>query len=243
MSNRTLLSCAFLLLLLVLPLKCADPVPDASSGKAPQSDDMILFPLDDYSIPWRDNLELTLEAPEKYPGKPITKAGPIEGVDGYGTLLYGTVIKQGSKFRMWYLASPRADIIGVRPWTSRRAPGRGSASGEHGISRFPCEVFPCVHRVFDRAGPLSLLALSVRWVWPSASNTSVGAPEFGTFRGSIPGPHVPLSTRRHHPCEWLRMTRRRWWSLAFHRVSLPFTAPRCFVPALYLQSHLEWDRL
>jgi hypothetical protein len=37
------------------------------------------------------------------------KSGPLMGVDGYGTLLYGTVIKQGPKLRMWYLATPRAD--------------------------------------------------------------------------------------------------------------------------------------
>jgi hypothetical protein len=109
MNKRILLSCVFSLLLPVLPLVSADRVADASSGKSPPSGDLVLFPLDDYSIPWRENLKLTLEAPQKYPGNPVMKAGPIEGVDGYGTLLYGTVMKQGGKFRMWYLASPRAD--------------------------------------------------------------------------------------------------------------------------------------
>lgn len=109
MSGGILLLCAFSLALAVLPLRSADGVADASSGKAPPAGDMVLFPMDDYSIPWRENLKLTLEAPKKYSGNPIMRAGPIEGVDGYGTLLYGTVLKQGSKFRMWYLASPRAD--------------------------------------------------------------------------------------------------------------------------------------
>ena len=70
---------------------------------------MVLFPLDDISIPWRDNLKLTLQRPARHPANPVMKAGPINGPDGYGTLLYGTVIKQEGKFRMWYIASPRAD--------------------------------------------------------------------------------------------------------------------------------------
>ncbi len=37
------------------------------------------------------------------------KAGPIDGVNGYGMLLYGTVIKVGDTFKMWYLSTPRAD--------------------------------------------------------------------------------------------------------------------------------------
>ena len=29
--------------------------------------------------------------------------------DGYGTLLYGTVLREGATLRMWYLATPRSD--------------------------------------------------------------------------------------------------------------------------------------
>ena len=43
-------------------------------------------------------------------------------------------------------------IVGVRLWTSRRTPVL-VPPGEHGISRFPCEVLPYVHGVFDREGP------------------------------------------------------------------------------------------
>src|SRR5690606_24366976 len=45
------------------------------------------------------------------------------------------------------------------------------------------------------------------------------------FRGSVPGPHVPLSTLRRRPCEWLRMTRGRCGSLLLHRMTLSFTTP------------------
>lgn len=86
-----------------------DRITSSSSGKAPASGDMVLFPFDDHTIPWRDNLKLTLAPPRKYPGNPIIKPGPIESPDGYECIVYGTVIKQGTRFRMWYLAGPRAD--------------------------------------------------------------------------------------------------------------------------------------
>ena len=51
------------------------------------------------------------------------------------------------------------------------------------------------------------------------------------FRGSIPGPHVPLSTLRRRPRRLLRMTRGRCGSLTLHRMTLSFTTPRRFIPA------------
>lgn len=97
------------LFLLAASLLAADRVTDASSGKAPRAGDMVLFPLDDVTIPWRENLKVTMMRPVKQPGNPVMRGGPVEGVDGFGTLLYGTVVKQGGKFRMWYLATARAD--------------------------------------------------------------------------------------------------------------------------------------
>ena len=47
---------------------------------------------------------------------------------------------------------PCSFIVGVRLWTSRRAPVL-TPPGEYGISRFPCEVLPYVHGVFDRERP------------------------------------------------------------------------------------------
>ena len=110
MNTRILLPPILLLFFMLSgSLICADRIADASSGRAPRNGDLVLFPVDDDTIPWRENLKLTLQAPKKYPGNPVMKAGPLEGVDGHGTVLYGTVMKQGAKFRMWYLASPRPD--------------------------------------------------------------------------------------------------------------------------------------
>src|SRR5207244_10537911 len=46
------------------------------------------------------------------------------------------------------------------------------------------------------------------------------------FRGSIPGPHLPLSTLRGRPHGRPRMTRGRRGSLRLRRMTLSFTAPR-----------------
>ena len=113
MTKAALLGSLALLALGAPPLPAAPSAPDrvaaATSGQAPEAGDLVFFPLDDVSIPWRQNLKVTLERPEKYAGNPVLKAGPVEGPDGYGALLYGTVIKEGAKYRMWYLASPRGD--------------------------------------------------------------------------------------------------------------------------------------
>ncbi len=48
----------------------------------------------------------------------------------------------------------------------------------------------------------------------------VGPPKLFDFRGSIPGPHVSLSTLRHCPCEQSRMTRDQCGSLLLHLTGL-----------------------
>src|SRR5262249_38292456 len=50
-------------------------------------------------------------------------------------------------------------------------------SGGVRISRFPCEEFPRMRRVFDCAGPKAGSPVAPVMVWPSASLNSVGAPE------------------------------------------------------------------
>ncbi len=93
------------------PVRAAapDPVADASSGQVPAPGTLVFFPIDEVSIPWRANLKVTLEAPKKYEANPVFRAGPPAAPDGFGAILYGTVIKDGGKLRMWYLATPRGE--------------------------------------------------------------------------------------------------------------------------------------
>ena len=73
------------------------------------------------------------------------------------------------------------------------------------------------------------LALTTFTVLPSVQDHGVGTPIFIGFRGSIPGPHVPLSTLHPYPCGYRRMTRGRCGSLlpspygSFIRYSFPAT--------------------
>ncbi|MBL8212300.1 MAG: hypothetical protein JNK87_16415 [Bryobacterales bacterium] len=72
-------------------------------------DPRVLFAFDDYWLPWRSNLQLTLERPVKVAENPVLRPGAAASVDGYGVLLYGTVLHEVGKFRMWYIAEPRPD--------------------------------------------------------------------------------------------------------------------------------------
>jgi len=74
------------------------------------ADEQVFFAFDDHSIPWRHNLKITLVEAEKHPGNPVLRRGP-EGAPDHGhAILYGTVIKDGDTFRMWYLGMFETEI-------------------------------------------------------------------------------------------------------------------------------------
>ena len=121
-------------------------------------------------------------------------------------------------------------IVGVCPWTSRRVPPlhlRRASPGPPG-SRARCfrtcagsqtARDPAASRDIDAAGGAFRFSLWRRH------------PGGTTFRGSIPGPHVPLSTLRRSPCGKRRMTQGRCGSLILQRMTLSFTTSRRFIPA------------
>jgi hypothetical protein len=100
------------------------------------------------------------------------------------------------------------------------------SAGDHGRSRFPGVMLPTVHGVSDRAGSRR----ASRWRRAGCSLpliSTASAPRFDSrFRGSIPGPTVPLSTLRRRGCPHRRMTRGRCGSLRLQRFELPSIAPR-----------------
>jgi hypothetical protein len=70
----------------------------------------VFFAFDDQSIPWRNNLELTMVTADKYPGNPVLTHGP-EGAPDHGhALMYGSVLHIDGKFRMWYLGMPSTQL-------------------------------------------------------------------------------------------------------------------------------------
>lgn len=80
-----------------------------SNAQDNKSGEQVFFAFDDHSLPFQHNLKLTLVEADKYPGNPVLRRGP-EGSADYGhAVLYGTVIKTGNKFRMWYLGKLETD--------------------------------------------------------------------------------------------------------------------------------------
>ena len=69
-----------------------------------RTEERVFFAFDDHSIPWQHNLKVTLVPAQKYAGNPVLRRGVAGSPDFGHAILYGTVIHDGIKFRMWYLA-------------------------------------------------------------------------------------------------------------------------------------------
>jgi hypothetical protein len=90
---------------------CAFAVPPAhAAGQEADPPEVVLFAFDDQAIPWHHNLQLTLVPAEKHPANPVLRQGPVGAPDYGHAILYGTVLKEGDKFRMWYLAMGRRKL-------------------------------------------------------------------------------------------------------------------------------------
>ncbi len=73
-----------------------------------------LFSFDDHTIPFRHNLFVTLNQPVKYNGNPVVPRGPEGTPDAVRAQFYGSVVRVGSKWRMWYAAMAHAGVVGSR---------------------------------------------------------------------------------------------------------------------------------
>jgi hypothetical protein len=71
----------------------------------------VFFAFDDHNIAWQHNLKLTLETAQKHPANPVLRSGPPGSPDAGHAILYGTVLKQGDTFRMWYLGMHEPEIV------------------------------------------------------------------------------------------------------------------------------------
>jgi hypothetical protein len=80
-----------------------------------------IFAFDDDTIPYKDNLKLTLVSPQKYAGNPVLLPGPAGSVDAVRAQFYGSVIRVGQKFRMWYSAISDTTVVGTVSRSARIA--------------------------------------------------------------------------------------------------------------------------
>ena len=63
-----------------------------------------LFALDDVSIPFTQNLKLSMRTPQRHPSNPVVRRGEAGSADSWAVQFYGSVIREKGKFRMWYVA-------------------------------------------------------------------------------------------------------------------------------------------
>jgi hypothetical protein len=63
-----------------------------------------LFAFDKVSIPHTQNLKLEMRQPLRFEGNPVLRRGEAGAVDAHGVQFYGSIIRDGGKYRMWYVA-------------------------------------------------------------------------------------------------------------------------------------------
>lgn len=68
-------------------------------------DAQTLFAFDNVSIPFTRSLKVTMHAPEKYERNPVVGRGKPGEADSYAIHFYGSIIRVGGKFRMWYVGT------------------------------------------------------------------------------------------------------------------------------------------
>jgi len=64
-----------------------------------------LFAFDDVSIPFMQNLKLEMRSPERHPANPVLRRGGAGAPDSWAVQFYGSVIRVGDVYRMWYVAA------------------------------------------------------------------------------------------------------------------------------------------
>lgn len=63
-----------------------------------------LFAFDNIAIPHTQNLRLEMRQPVKHAANPLLQRGGTGAPDAMGVQFYGSIIKDGGKYRLWYVA-------------------------------------------------------------------------------------------------------------------------------------------
>lgn len=89
----------------LLPLFIFLPVVGAGAGEYfDETQVTTLFAFDTVSIPHTQNLRLEMRQPERHPANPVVRRGAPGTPDAQGVQFYGSVIREGGQYRMWYVA-------------------------------------------------------------------------------------------------------------------------------------------
>jgi len=64
-----------------------------------------LFAFDNVSIPFMQNLKLEMRSLKRHPANPVVHRGKAGAPDSWAVQFYGSVIRVGDTYRMWYVAA------------------------------------------------------------------------------------------------------------------------------------------
>lgn len=109
----------------------ASPAAESPSSKMAQS--TTIFSFDDVSIPYKQNLKLTLHQPHKHPNNPVLARGKEGEPDSYRAQFYGSIIRENDTFRMWYIAIDHEAIQSVANRTAYKGCMAAYAESDDGI--------------------------------------------------------------------------------------------------------------
>jgi hypothetical protein len=103
---------------------------EPATGYFDETRAVTLFAFDDQSIASSQNLKLVMRSPEKHPANPVVARGGPGSVDAMGVQFYGSVIREGDKYRLWYVAYDD-DTQNTVPYSRWRA---GYAESRDGVT-------------------------------------------------------------------------------------------------------------
>lgn len=89
-----------------------------------------LFAFDRQAIPFTQNLKLVMQKPRKHEANPILARGQPGTPDAQGVQFYGSILRDGERYRMWYVAFDD-DTPNRQPSTRWRAAYAESTDGVH----------------------------------------------------------------------------------------------------------------
>ncbi|MCA9086193.1 MAG: hypothetical protein KDA81_19180 [Planctomycetaceae bacterium] len=79
--------------------------PSAFAALFDETQAITLFAFDNESIPFTQALKLQMRSPERHSQNPVVTRGPSGSVDSWAVQFYGSVIREGGRYRMWYVAA------------------------------------------------------------------------------------------------------------------------------------------
>ena len=96
-----------------------------NGGPAQSLDEVVLFPFDDFSIPFQHGVRLSLEGRIGGHGtKPVVPLGDSGAPDSAWIAFYGTVLRVEDEFWMWYLGQGSDEAWHQRVCLAKSSDGR-----------------------------------------------------------------------------------------------------------------------